>query len=229
MSILQLKITMKDTKKPIVSRTVLIDSKKNFDDLHTLIQDCFHLYDCHMHRFEIFYGMFGEVLKAKLFQNKLIAAAGSQKPYSGVFSIEETNEEYEIVGDCQPSETTLDQIFIEPKNWINYLYDFGDSWEFRVELQKILETTELELPHCIKAKGLSPIEDCGGTWGYYDMIEMLQSTKKMSADQKEKYEGLSDFLGMEGWISKDMVMKEWEPISTTKEANRQIHGGGDDE
>jgi Plasmid pRiA4b ORF-3-like protein len=229
MPILQLKITMKDTSKPNVYRTVLIDSKSNFDDLHTLIQNVFYLYGCHMHRFEIFYGMFGQAMLGKLFQNKLIANACSKTTHDkGIFTIQETQEEYEIIGDCQPSETNLDQIFIEPKNWINYLYDFGDSWEFRVELQKILDKTEYELPHCIKAQGLCPIEDCGGIWGYCDMIEMLQSNKKLTGEKKEIFEWMQEFVGLEGKATKAEVMQEWEAVSSLKECNRQIHGGDDE-
>jgi Plasmid pRiA4b ORF-3-like protein len=229
MPILQLKITMKDTSKPNVYRTVLIDSKSNFDELHALIQNVFHLYDCHLHRFEIYYGMFGDVLKKKLFQNKLIAKTCSKVLYKNDFTIEETNEEYGLGGDCEPSQTMLDQIFIEPKNWINYLYDFGDSWEFRVELQKILDKTEFDLPHCVKGQGLCPIEDCGGIWGYYDMIEMLQSKNKLAGEKKEIFEWMQEFVGLEGKVTKAEVMQEWEAVSSLKECNRQIHGGGDDE
>ena len=56
-----------------------------------------------------------------------------------------------------------------------YLYDFGDSWEHEILVEKVLEADlEIDYPICIKAKRACPPEDCGGTWGYRDFLEAIQ-------------------------------------------------------
>jgi hypothetical protein len=58
----------------------------------------------------------------------------------------------------------------------DYLYDFGDSWEHQVVLEKILERDEaMTYPVCIKGKRACPPEDCGGQWGYSSFVEIIQN------------------------------------------------------
>jgi hypothetical protein len=49
----------------------------------------------------------------------------------------------------------------------DYVYDFGDNWEHRIQLEKILPREKnINYPICIKGKRACPPEDCGGIWGY---------------------------------------------------------------
>ena len=55
-----------------------------------------------------------------------------------------------------------------------YEYDFGDSWEHNIRLEKILPfDPDAVLPLCLKAKGACPPEDVGGIWGYSNFMEAL--------------------------------------------------------
>ena len=54
------------------------------------------------------------------------------------------------------------------------MYDFGDDWEHTVILEKILLRVKDKLyPICLKGKRACPPEDCGGVWGYYDLLEII--------------------------------------------------------
>lgn len=53
---------------------------------------------------------------------------------------------------------------------IIYTYDFGDSWEHLIQIEKIVDY-EYRSPLVLKAKGPNMIEDCGGIWGFYNCIE----------------------------------------------------------
>jgi len=64
-----------------------------------------------------------------------------------------------------------------------YEYDFGDSWEHRVLVEKILSPDPTQplpsfvtgkLPICIKGKQACPPEDVGGIWGYDTFLEALK-------------------------------------------------------
>ncbi|MDG2991922.1 plasmid pRiA4b ORF-3 family protein [Candidatus Synechococcus calcipolaris G9] len=69
----------------------------------------------------------------------------------------------------------LSKVILWEKSKFSYLYDFGDSWEHEILLEKVLEPEAgIAYPICIKAKRACPPEDCGGSWGYQELIERLQ-------------------------------------------------------
>lgn len=74
----------------------------------------------------------------------------------------------------------------------NYIYDFGDGWEHRIELEKILPRDEnIEYPICIAGKRACPPEDCGGIWGYKEFLEAIRDP------EHENHEELLEWVGGE--------------------------------
>jgi len=60
------------------------------------------------------------------------------------------------------------------KSKINYIYDFGDCWEHKIVLEKIVPNDgSKNFPYCIAGKRAAPPEDCGGIWGYQDKLVIL--------------------------------------------------------
>ena len=52
-----------------------------------------------------------------------------------------------------------------------YTYDFGDDWQHEVKLEKVLPTEEnVKYPRCVTGKRACPPEDCGGIWGYEEIL-----------------------------------------------------------
>lgn len=60
-----------------------------------------------------------------------------------------------------------------------YVYDFGDSWEHRIKVEKILrgELSKENFVECIDGARACPPEDCGGVWGYEDLLQALKDPK----------------------------------------------------
>lgn len=55
-----------------------------------------------------------------------------------------------------------------------YIYDFGDSWEHAITVEKILPAEpNVAYPLCTDGKLAGPPEDCGGIPGFYHMLEAL--------------------------------------------------------
>jgi hypothetical protein len=53
-----------------------------------------------------------------------------------------------------------------------YLYDYGDGWEHKVKLERIIEPVEGQLyPLLVDGSGACPPEDVGGPWGYAELLE----------------------------------------------------------
>lgn len=71
-----------------------------------------------------------------------------------------------------------------------YEYDFGDGWEHNIVLEKIENTSRDEKDVvCIAGKNNCPPKDCGGIYGYYDLLEIIQNPSH------ELYEEYTEWLG----------------------------------
>ena len=73
----------------------------------------------------------------------------------------------------------LSQIFKgKKKPRIVYEYDFGDSWEHEIVLEKTLEPEpKVKYPRCLEGARACPPEDCGGAWGYADFLKAIADPK----------------------------------------------------
>jgi hypothetical protein len=72
------------------------------------------------------------------------------------------------------SKIKLSSFLKEEKDKFKYEYDFGDNWEHYIILEKILPVDEnTKYPVCLTGKMNCPPEDCGGVWGYSDMLDIL--------------------------------------------------------
>ena len=82
----------------------------------------------------------------------------------------------------QPSQRmTLQRAFIENEE-IFYCYDFGDSWEVSIKKTNALETTTAVVPSCLDGKRSGPPEDCGGVYGYANMLDALREPEHPEYD-----------------------------------------------
>ena len=74
-----------------------------------------------------------------------------------------------------------------PKKKFIYEYDFGDDWEHEVIAEKILPRDPVfKCPVCLAGANACPPEDCGGIYGYYDLLKILGDPKHPShEDMKE--------------------------------------------
>ncbi|MCV6638980.1 plasmid pRiA4b ORF-3 family protein [Candidatus Albibeggiatoa sp. nov. NOAA] len=140
---LQLKISLKGAKPPIWRRVVVPDALTLFE-LHQVVIASMGWGGHHLHQFES----------------------------GGVFY---GNPEDDLFGDGDIKEEkqyTLSELLTQEKDKINYQYDFGDSWEHQIILEKILPTVE-QHPVCIKGKRACPPDDVGGIWGYGEFLDIL--------------------------------------------------------
>jgi hypothetical protein len=70
---------------------------------------------------------------------------------------------------------TLGRLITGEKEKFHYLYDFGDSWEHEILVEKILPLEKgTRYPVCLTGKRACPPEDCGGPPGYESLLEILK-------------------------------------------------------
>jgi hypothetical protein len=152
--IYQLKVTLTGSKPPIWRR-ILVQSDITLSSLHDILQIAMGWTDSHLHQFE----------------------------HNGrLFRVPEHDWDFEPVSDER--RTRLNLLLCREKDWLRYEYDFGDGWEHRVALEKVLPSDpKIHLPVCVKGKGACPPEDIGGIWGYYAALDAL--TDPQHPDHRE--------------------------------------------
>lgn len=88
------------------------------------------------------------------------------------------------------SQFKLSHLLKDEKDSIIYEYDFGDGWEHKITLEKMLPfDSKVALPLCIKANRACPPEDIGGVWGYQDFLEALND------DTHSEHETYKEWVG----------------------------------
>lgn len=158
------KIKLEGSSKPPIWRKIKVSESLTFLELHWVIQGVFGWYNSHLREFTPS-GWGG---------TPIIQEDHGIEDWDGPpFSNPKTwprGERYD------GSKIKLKDYFHSPKQRIVYVYDFGDDWEHTVELMEITDEKILQ-PVCLAGKGKTPMEDCGGMWGYYDMVEAINDRK----------------------------------------------------
>lgn len=148
--IYQFKVTLKDTKPPIWRR-IQVPSTYTFWDLHIAIQDAMGWMDCHLHEFRV----------KSLDRRELSFGIPS-------------DDEFDFVDTLPGWKHKISKYINQYNPTSEYVYDFGDDWRHKVELEEILPAEQdVIYPRCIKGKRACPPEDCGGPWGYVELLEVL--------------------------------------------------------
>ncbi len=76
------------------------------------------------------------------------------------------------------------------RKYFTYLYDFGDGWEHRVTVEKILPPDSgLKSPICLDGANACPPEDVGGPPGYADFLQAINDPAHEEHDTMLKWCG----------------------------------------
>jgi hypothetical protein len=147
--------------KPPIWRRLIVKDNIKLDQLHSVLQVAMGWLDCHLHQYRV---------------------GGS---YIG---IPQPDLDFDVTDERN---VYLQDIISNPKDKFIYEYDFGDGWEHKIVLEKVLPLDISESPVVIKGKGACPPEDCGGVWGYADFLDAIQDPKH------EEHESMLEWIGGE--------------------------------
>lgn len=163
----QLKVSIDELDNPKVWRRIIIPSYFSFNHLHYVIQAVFGWTDSHLYQFS------GN-------------GFGSNSVICKLYDEYESHEQEQLDAMIIP----LSRIFKREGDTYTYIYDFGDSWQHTILLEKVIPKVSY-LPDLLDGKGACPPEDCGGIMGYQNMLEILTDQ-----NHPEYYEYL-EWLGLE--------------------------------
>lgn len=161
--IYQIKVTLLGTDPPIWRR-LLVPADLTLEQLHNVLQIAMGWEDCHMHEFRIGQQRFGK-------PDPMERAFGGPRTAS-----ERTARLFNV----------LDRAGAKAV----YTYDFGDSWEHRIAVEKRLAVEPgRAYPACLAGERHGPPEDCGGIPGFYNLLEAIGDP------EHEEHEELLDWVG----------------------------------
>jgi hypothetical protein len=72
-----------------------------------------------------------------------------------------------------------------------YEYDLGDSWYHHIAVTEIGDSAP-DHPQCVGGQRHCPPEDCGGSWGYAHLLEVLSDPKHREFDELRGWAGEFD-------------------------------------
>ncbi len=166
--VMQFKVTLKEITPPIWRR-IQVPYTYSFWDLHVAIQDAMGWLDSHLHQF---------IIPDPLTLDPVtIGIPYDDGPVDdGIF----------VPG----WELPIAALFTLLNRKAIYEYDFGDDWQHSLLLEKIFPLVKgMELPACVGGRRACPPEDCGGVWGYHNLLEIL------SDPQHEENSEMSVWVG----------------------------------
>lgn len=160
--VLQLKITLADTK-PTIWRRILLKDNCSFYELHMIIQCAMGWENYHLYEFNINNYRIGEPDSDFDYDNKVIHS----------------------------KEVKLNAILLESeKESFHYTYDFGDTWNHEITVEKILPSDKIQNhPVCTEGAMNCPPEDCGGIPGFTHFVNVMKDP------ENSQYEELMEWYG----------------------------------
>jgi hypothetical protein len=149
----QLKVVLIGSEPPIWRR-LQVPGNAKLDWLHAALQVALGWTNSHLHQYRA-----GKDLYAAPDDDFFVDPSGP-----------ETHEETAF---------TLQQIAPHENDTFIYEYDFGDCWEHQVTVEKILPPAAglAKTAFCLDGARACPPEDCGGIWGYAELLKALKDRK----------------------------------------------------
>jgi len=158
-SIHQLKVTLRGIKPPIWRR-LQVASESSLYTMHHILQVVMGWEGYHLYQFSVGQTNYGD-----------------PDPASGL--------------DLRSARTAkLNRVAPAPGAKFVYVYDFGDDWEHQIVVEKVLPPeSEARYPRCVAGKRAGPPEDCGGVWGYAELLEILQNPTHPEYEERMEWLG----------------------------------------
>lgn len=165
--VLRLKITLKHVK-PAIWRRIEVPASYTFWALHVAIQDAMGWFDCHLHVFRV--------------RNARGKVDDIGIPDDDAFEGEPM---------CLPGwKVRVADYLGQVGARATYEYDFGDGWVHELRVESIgPREPKVRYPRCLAGARRCPPEDCGGPYGYAELLATLADPRH------DEYASMLEWLG----------------------------------
>lgn len=145
--------------RPPIWRRVRVSGGLTLARLHDALQEAFGWTNSHLHQFRVGRECFG---------------VPDRDGWGGPEVIDERRVRLEEVADV--------------KSRLVYEYDFGDGWEHDVVVERV-DAGEEAVPSCLDGRRSRPPEDCGGPYGYENLLQALTDPKHAEHEEMLEWTG----------------------------------------
>jgi hypothetical protein len=150
-TVFSLKITLNWVSPAVWRQIELPDC--TLEDLHLVIQVCMPWGNSHLWEFSVGEQRFG---------------MGMEDEFGDMYGDDENEPAFSV--------RLTDLVKTKVKTF-RYTYDFGDSWEHTIALEKTAREPKAKYPRCVAGERACPPDDCGGAPGYENLLEILANRK----------------------------------------------------
>lgn len=150
-------------------RRVLVPLDLSFAEFHEVLQILFDWQDSHLHEFYIFNQ--NETIEPQFYHSPY-RITGDFRPVLNIVMDEELMSYPNEVDKALEKTMVLSDV-IPKYTVLKYMYDFGDSWQHEIVVEKLVEDGSLKTPRCLDGEGDAPPEDCGGEPGFYEFLAIM--------------------------------------------------------
>jgi hypothetical protein len=141
---------------PLIWREVEVPTSVTLKGLHDIVQAAMGWYDCHLWEFDITKQRYG--LPGK--------------------------DDWETGRCVDAAKVRLRDVLNPRKTTIDYLYDFGDSWEHRLIVTRVRQGEQgVAYPRYVGGERNAPPEDCGGIPGFYETLDAIADPSHPNHDE----------------------------------------------
>lgn len=146
--------------RPPIWRRIQVPGDTPLPRLHLMLQAAMGWHNCHLHQYTIDGVEYGIP--------------------DPDFGVEMENE----------ARVRLDRVIPAAGVRFTYMYDFGDGWNHKILVEKIVPPDpDVGYPVCLAGARACPPEDCGGAWGYGGFLEAIGDPSH------EEHEQLLEWVG----------------------------------
>ena len=155
-----------DYTDPVIWRKISVPSDCTLGELHDVIQVAFGWENSHLHEFE--------------FKKRR-------------FSTTDMPDDLIGFGDVIEDENSISvgKLLTRKGSKLRYTYDFGDNWTHTIVREEV-DSKGGSLPAVLDGELACPPEDCGGVYGYYQMLDAIDDEEHPDHDHYVEWIGPVD-------------------------------------
>ncbi|MHC4931419.1 MAG: plasmid pRiA4b ORF-3 family protein [Planctomycetota bacterium] len=146
--------------EPAIFRVLVVDPNVTLGDLHAILQTAMGWKAYHMHEFRV----------------RGVRYSDSDWALENPAVLDEW-------------EVTLKDVAGRKGVSLEYLYDFGDDWLHNITIEAVVPVRARSTPFCEEGARSCPPEDCGGVFGYYELLDALEDPTH------ERHEEFREWIG----------------------------------
>ena len=159
-------------------RKIRVGANITFERLHKIVQAAYNWQECHLYQFLLFRnGDEGEQPSIEIVTNKEEASNPKMAKLVHRAKLRDYLNEYKH---------------------ILYIYDFGDEWIHYIDVVGSTDNCKDNLPLLLDGECDAPPEDCGGSEGFANFLEIIGKPKH------KEYKEMKGWAAMQGWERFDL-------------------------